>query len=40
MFLNAQRILLVMFLTVGMSMAAALIAVRKAVTADPAEVFK
>jgi putative ABC transport system permease protein len=40
MFLNAERILLVMFLTVGMSMAAALIAVRKAVTADPAEVFK
>ena len=40
MFLNAQRILLVMLLTVGMSMAAALVAVRKAVTADPAEVFK
>jgi putative ABC transport system permease protein len=40
MFLNTQRVLLVMLLTVGMSMAAALIAVRKAVTADPAEVFK
>jgi ABC-type lipoprotein release transport system permease subunit len=40
MFLNVQRVLLVMALTVGMSMSAAVIALRKAVTADPAEVFK
>ena len=40
MFLNSARILLILALTVGMSVFAALIAVRKALTADPAEVFK
>src|SRR5262249_29326794 len=40
MVLNVRRVLLVMALTVGMSMAAAVIALRKAVTADPAEVFQ
>ena len=40
MFLNTQRILLVMACTAGMSTGAALIAIRKAVLADPAEVFK
>src|SRR5262249_11892900 len=40
MFLNLPRVLLVMGFTAGMSVTAALIAIRKAITADPAEVFK
>jgi ABC-type antimicrobial peptide transport system permease subunit len=40
MFLNAARILLIFALTVGMALLAALVALRKALTADPAEVFK
>jgi putative ABC transport system permease protein len=38
--LTAFRIVVVMAFTIGMSMVAAVIAVRKAITADPAEVFK
>jgi putative ABC transport system permease protein len=38
--LTALRILVVTAFTIGMSMVAAAIAVRKAITADPAEVFK
>jgi putative ABC transport system permease protein len=40
MHLTAFRILVVTGFTIGMSMVAAMIAVRKAMTADPAEVFK
>ena len=40
MFLTAGRVVLVLAMTAGMSMAAALIALRKALSADPAEVFK
>jgi putative ABC transport system permease protein len=40
MHLTPSRILVVMGFTMGMSTMAALIAVRKAITADPAEVFK
>jgi putative ABC transport system permease protein len=40
MYLTLPRILLVMGLTIGMSLAAAALAIRKAITADPAEVFK
>ena len=40
MFLNAPRILLIFTLTIGMALVAAMVALRKALTADPAEVFK
>jgi putative ABC transport system permease protein len=40
MVLNPQRILLVFAFTAGMSLMAAFLAIRKATTADPAEVFK
>jgi putative ABC transport system permease protein len=40
MFLNASRILLIFTMTVGMALLAAMVALRKALTADPAEVFK
>ena len=40
MVLNLQRIVLVFTFTAGMSLMAAMLAIRKATTADPAEVFK
>jgi putative ABC transport system permease protein len=40
MSLNAARILFVLVMTAGMSILAAFLAIRKALTADPAEVFK
>jgi putative ABC transport system permease protein len=40
MFLTAPRILLILSLTVSMAMSAAVVALRKALTADPSEVFK
>ncbi len=40
MFLNAPRILLILSLTVSMALMASVVALRKALTADPAEVFK
>src|SRR4029079_15075840 len=40
MFLNALRILLIFALTTAMALIAARVALRKARTADPAEVFK
>jgi putative ABC transport system permease protein len=40
MVLTLPRIFLVLAFTLGMSVLAALIAIRKALTADPAEVFK
>jgi len=40
MSLNAARILSILVLTAGMSIFASLLAIRKALSADPAEVFK
>jgi len=40
MVLNVPRVLLVFGFTAGMCLIAAMLAVRKAITADPAEVFK
>jgi putative ABC transport system permease protein len=40
MTLNVQRVLLVFGFTAGMCLFAAMLAIRKAITADPAEVFK
>ena len=40
MFLTLPRIVLIFTMTIGMALVAALVALRKALTADPAEVFK